>query len=109
LPALMYMTRTIEELDMAAQKAAALLKAALGEGFGVRVEDSESVIGGGSMAGHNLPTKVVAITHEKMSAMRICRMFLASDPPIAGRVNSGSFLLDMRTVDSPEDVVIRKK
>ncbi|MBI5887182.1 MAG: L-seryl-tRNA(Sec) selenium transferase [Deltaproteobacteria bacterium] len=114
LPSLKYMTRTVDELDMAAQKAAALLKAALGDGFIVTVEDSESVVGGGSMPGHKLPTKVVAITHEEMPgveplrAARIYRMFLASDPPIVGRVNNGSFLLDMRTVDNPEDVVIRK-
>lgn len=105
LPSLKYMTRTVDELDMAAQKAAALLKAALGDGFIVTVEDSESVIGGGSMPGHNLPAKVVAITHEEMSATRIYRMFLANDPPIAGRVNNDSFLLDMRTVERPEDVV----
>lgn len=105
LPSLKYMTRAVDELDMAAQKAAALLKAALGKGFIVTVEDSESVIGGGSMPGHNLPAKVVAITHEEMSATRIYRMFLANDPPIAGRVNNDSFLLDMRTVERPEDVV----
>jgi L-seryl-tRNA(Ser) seleniumtransferase len=105
LPTLRFMTRSVEEIGKIARRAAELLKARLGPSFEIGVEDNESVVGAGSLPGHSLPTKVVAITHKTEKAEKIFEMFLHNDPPILGRVKKEKFLLDMRTVEMPEDVV----
>ncbi len=105
LPTLRFMTRGIEEIEKTALRASEILKARLGPSFGVSVEDGESVVGAGSLPGHVLPTKVIAITHEKQKPERIFNMFLHNNPPVLGRVNRERFLLDMRTIENPEDVV----
>lgn len=109
LPTLRTLARPLDEIDTAAQEAARLLRARLGADFNVTVEDATSVAGGGSMPGRGLLTKAVAITHIKKGADEISRAFLANDPPILGRINKDRFLLDMRTVDRPEDVVVGKE
>ncbi|MBI5901950.1 MAG: L-seryl-tRNA(Sec) selenium transferase [Deltaproteobacteria bacterium] len=105
LPVLRHMARPLSEIDEAAQTAAALLGDSLGDGFTIEVEDGESVVGGGSLPGHNLKTRVVSITHGTTGPERIFRYFLNSDPSILGRVSKGRFILDMRTVERPGDVV----
>lgn len=105
LPVLRHMIRPLNEIEEAAQTAAGLLRDSLGYGFTIDVEDGESVVGGGSLPGHNLKTRVVSITHGTAGPERIFRYFLNSDPSILGRVSKGRFLLDMRTVERPGDVV----
>ncbi|MBI5827316.1 MAG: L-seryl-tRNA(Sec) selenium transferase [Deltaproteobacteria bacterium] len=105
LPVLRHMARPVNEIEAAAQAAAVLLKEALGDGFAIEVEDGESVVGGGSLPGHNLKTRVVSITHRTTGPDGIFRYFLNSDPSILGRVSKGRFILDMRTVERPGDVV----
>jgi L-seryl-tRNA(Ser) seleniumtransferase len=104
LPTLSLMTRPVEELDAAAESAAALLKKSLGGAFTVEVEEGESVVGGGALPGCLLATRVVALTHPELSAEKIYKIFLEFDPPVIGRIRSDKFLLDMRTVRRPEDV-----
>ncbi|MBI5344873.1 MAG: L-seryl-tRNA(Sec) selenium transferase, partial [Deltaproteobacteria bacterium] len=106
LPALKAMTRSLDDIEEAADKAASLLKNALGRDFTVAVLDTASQIGGGSLPGHDLPTKAVAITHKSIGPEKIYRMFLGNDTPIAGRVHKEMFLLDMRTVERAEDVLL---
>ncbi|MBI5561783.1 MAG: L-seryl-tRNA(Sec) selenium transferase [Deltaproteobacteria bacterium] len=105
LPTLRALTRPLAEIEEAAQKAATLLRAGLGDGFTVTVEDGVSVVGGGTLPGRGIPTKAVAITHARKGPDAIARAFLANDPPILGRINKDRFLLDMRTVERPEDAV----
>lgn len=105
LPVLRHMARPLNEIEESARAAATLLKEALGDGFTIGVEDGESVVGGGSLPGHNLKTRVVAITHGTAGPDRISGFFLNNDPSILGRVNKDRFILDMRTVERPGDVV----
>lgn len=106
LPTLRMLARPLDEIEALAKEVARLLRARLGEGFSVTVEDAASVAGGGSLPGHGLLTKAVAITHIQKGADELSRIFLANDPPILGRINKDRFLLDMRTVEKAEDVVI---
>ncbi|HLC18225.1 MAG TPA: L-seryl-tRNA(Sec) selenium transferase [Thermodesulfobacteriota bacterium] len=105
LPTLKVMTTEMGEIEEKAKRACALLKKRLGSSFKVIVEEGESVVGGGSLPGRSLPTRVVAVTHEEMKPERIYRLFLENDPPILGRISRERFLLDLRTVERPEDVV----
>ncbi|MFQ5442831.1 MAG: L-seryl-tRNA(Sec) selenium transferase [Thermodesulfobacteriota bacterium] len=106
LPLLKMMTRDIKDIEKEASRAADILRASLGEDFSVAVQAATSVIGGGSLPGHNLPTRAVAVTHKKLSPEEIFSQFLKKEPPVIGRIKNDKFLLDMRTVKRAEDLLI---
>jgi L-seryl-tRNA(Ser) seleniumtransferase len=64
--------------------------------------DSESMIGGGSLPGESLPTRVLAIPGEGAWLTRLARDLRLADPPVVARIDGGRLLFDPRTV-APED------
>lgn len=62
------------------------------------VIDGESVIGGGAAPGSKLPTVLIAVSCEGLSADEFAARLRASSPPIIARVEEGRVLLDLRTV-----------
>lgn len=106
IPALAMMRLTREELRQRAQK----LAAAVGDvkKLRVSVEEDESVIGGGSTPGAMLPTFVLAVTCDELSANEIAARLRAFDPPVVARVDEGRVLLDLRTVFPDQDQVVAK-
>lgn len=109
LPALRHMARTVSEIEKAAAEAKAVLGVALGPDYSITIEDNETQVGGGSLPGKLLPTKVLSITSPSRGARGIFEALLSGEPAILGRINRDRVLLDMRTVDSPEDLAIRLK
>jgi L-seryl-tRNA(Ser) seleniumtransferase len=76
-----------------------------------RVIDGESLIGGGSLPGATLPTRLVAIGEARKPAMaqKIAGALRTSRTPIVGRINENILLLDPRTVLPRDDeTVIRE-
>ena len=65
--------------------------------------DGESLIGGGSAPSAVLPTILVAVTCDSLSANELATRLRASDPPVVARVEEGRVLLDLRTVLSEQD------
>jgi L-seryl-tRNA(Ser) seleniumtransferase len=82
--------------------------ASLGES--VRVIDGASLIGGGSLPGATLPTRLVAIGDAKKPALaqKIARRLRLQDPPVVGRISDNVLLLDPRTVSPHEDEIVVK-
>jgi L-seryl-tRNA(Ser) seleniumtransferase len=70
------------------------------------VIDGESVIGGGAAPSSVLPTRLLAITCEGLSADELSAKLRHSDPPIIARVEDGRVLLDLRTVFPEQDALI---
>jgi len=69
----------------------------------VEVLDGVSVVGGGAAPSAVLPTRLLAIACEAMSANELSSILRASDPPIIARVEEGRVLLDLRTVFPEQD------
>jgi L-seryl-tRNA(Ser) seleniumtransferase len=105
IPALRSFTRPIGELDADGRRVLPALATALGDAFTVRLDDSTSQIGSGALPTDEIPTKVIVIRHARFGADWIAERFRAATPPIIGRVKDDAFLLDLRTVANPEDVV----
>src|SRR5258708_10836626 len=63
----------------------------------------ESLVGGGSAPTSSLPTVLLAITAESLSADELAARLRHNDPPIVTRVEEGRMLIDLRTVLSPAD------
>ncbi|MBM3155680.1 MAG: L-seryl-tRNA(Sec) selenium transferase [Chloroflexi bacterium] len=77
-----------------------------------RVIDGESMIGGGSLPGDTLPTRLVAIgkqsktTKEHGPAQMLAGIMRSQQPPVIGRISENVLLLDPRSVLPEEDPVV---
>ena len=73
-----------------------------------RVQDGESLIGGGSLPGATLPTRLVAIGEARNPrlAQSMARYLRLQEPPVVGRINENVLLLDPRTVPAKEDGIV---
>jgi L-seryl-tRNA(Ser) seleniumtransferase len=69
----------------------------------VEVIDGESVIGGGAAPSAVLPTRLLAVSAERVSADELAARLRLSTPPIVARVEDGRVLLDLRTVFPQQD------
>ena len=58
--------------------------------------DGESTVGGGSLPGETLPTKLVALPD--LHPDRLAAALRAADPPVVARIEDGRLVLDPRTV-----------
>lgn len=79
---------------------------ALALGEGVAVVDGESAVGGGSLPGQTLPTRLLAVPEAlagEGGLEGLARRLRQGDPPVVGRVAGGQLLLDLRTVLPEED------
>ena len=107
LPTLRALTRPIEEMRKVGGSAIEQLRAALGGGFEISLVESKAEVGSGAQPTEALPSLAIAIHHGTESPDRIARRFRAADPAILGRIHDGQFLLDLRLIDDPSDLVPR--
>jgi len=109
LPARHLVTRLLtlpeQEVRQHAEALAARVEAAC-PALQARAAPGESEVGGGSLAGHPLPTWVVALTSQTVAAGELVSRLRLGDTPIFARVQSGSVLLDVRTILPGEDDLI---
>jgi L-seryl-tRNA(Ser) seleniumtransferase len=100
IPAVRMMHLSKAEIGKRAEVVAKELQSAR---LSLTVIDGESVIGGGAAPSATLPTRVLAITCEGLSADELSASLRAADPPIIARMEEGRVLLDFRTVFPEQD------
>ena len=69
----------------------------------VKLIDGESLVGGGSAPSATLPTRLLAIACEGLSANELAGRLRNSSPPVIARVEEGRVLCDLRTVLPHQD------
>jgi len=69
----------------------------------VEVRDGESLLGGGAAPSSVLPTRVLALACDGLSADELEARLRGSEPAIIARVDEGRVLLDLRTVFPEQD------
>jgi L-seryl-tRNA(Ser) seleniumtransferase len=104
IPALRMMR--ISEQEIASRAARLAERIAAVPGCAVQIEDGESVVGGGSMPGQSLPTKLLAVTHARHSAQELEALLRRNSPPIIARIERDRLLLDLRTVFEDQDAEV---
>ena len=72
----------------------------------VEMIDGESVIGGGAAPSSVLPTRLLAVSVDGLSADELAARLRRSHPPIIARVEDGRVLLDLRTVFPEQDEAV---
>jgi L-seryl-tRNA(Ser) seleniumtransferase len=105
IPALRMMHLSKEEIGRRAEAVAERIKTSK---LSVDVTDGESIIGGGAAPSAVLPTRLLAIACEGLSADELSSRLRLADPPIITRVEDGRVLLDLRTVFPEQDEAIVK-
>ncbi len=88
-------------LDEVAERAT-LWRGTLNEtGIQAEVVEGRSTIGGGSLPGETLPTKLLALPHEHPD--QLANVLREADPPIISRIEKDRLVLDPRTVLPEEE------
>jgi L-seryl-tRNA(Ser) seleniumtransferase len=103
IPTLKMMRLTKEEIGERAESLAAQLQSSK---FSIEIIDGESVIGGGAAPSSVLPSRLLGLSCEGLSADELSTRLRASDPPIIARVEQGRVLLDLRTVFADQDSMV---
>jgi L-seryl-tRNA(Ser) seleniumtransferase len=70
-------------------------------GLDAQAAASDAVVGGGGAPGVRLPSAAVSLPATFGSSLR------KNNPPVAGRIEDGRLLLDLRTVDPADDATLR--
>lgn len=107
IPTLRTFTRPLAEIETLGARAVPALQRALGDEYRVSLEDSESQFGSGALPTDGIPTKVIVVASDVLSAERVAARFRAARPPIIGRICDGRFLLDLRTIFEVDDLLPR--
>jgi L-seryl-tRNA(Ser) seleniumtransferase len=105
LPTLRWLTRPVAEMEAVGLATIAPLTAALGPGHHVELTDSDAEVGSGSAPARPIASRALAVTHVEHGPDAIAARFRAATPPVLGRIHDGRFLLDLRGIESPEDLV----
>jgi L-seryl-tRNA(Ser) seleniumtransferase len=103
VPTLRMMRLTKEEIGKRAETVAAQIS---NSQFKVEIMDGESLLGGGAAPSSVLPTRVLALTCEGLSADELATRLRVSEPPIIARVEEGRVVLDLRTVFPAQDAAV---
>jgi L-seryl-tRNA(Ser) seleniumtransferase len=101
IPVQRMLTTSAEELRARADALAAAINR-LG-GWKADVVQGSSAIGGGSAPGAALPTWLVVLTRNDLTASRLERMLRDAAPPVIARIEQEQLLLDLRTVFPDND------
>jgi L-seryl-tRNA(Ser) seleniumtransferase len=65
-----------------------------------------SAVGGGSGPNAHLPTALLAVSHERLSANEIESKLRAASPPVITRISDDQVLLDLRTIDISDEPAV---
>lgn len=94
---------TAEAIEARVQALAGTLAEA---GWRVAMMSGASAVGGGSAPGEDLPTVLLALDREGLSAAAVERRLRALDPPVVARIEHDRVVLDLRTVLPEQDELL---
>jgi L-seryl-tRNA(Ser) seleniumtransferase len=101
IPVWQMLAKTVEDLHCLAQEWALHLRK---QGVMATVVDGESQVGGGSLPGTSLATKLVAVEHQAVDDLAAA--LRTAVVPVIGRIQDGQLLIDPRTVLPEQDKVL---
>ena len=104
LPILKMLTRPLEDIEKESRRFIKELSRRSDGRITATLEDGFSAVGGGSLPGEEVPTKLVSLSTGKPSAQELSDELRQNNPPIFGRIENDRLLLDLRTVSDKADV-----
>lgn len=107
VPTLQMLRRNASEITRQARRIASQLKKNT-SGCVVTTSGGFSQMGSGSLPAQNLPTTLVTLSPEKMSAESLAKRLRQYDTPVFTRIQNDQVLIDSRTLLSGDDRIIVK-
>lgn len=98
IPTLRMLTMPEKELKIRAAGMLRRLKRTLPGTISLELVNGLSMAGGGSLPTLRLPTKLLAVSCENLSASEIEKILRSAETPVIGRISKDRFLLDTRTI-----------
>lgn len=105
IPALHALTRPLEELKTLGAEVAPRLQKLLGDDYRVELIEADAQTGSGSQPDVAIPSMALAVTSESNGPDFIARLFRRACPPVIGRIEKDRFLLDLRTIEDPSELL----
>jgi L-seryl-tRNA(Ser) seleniumtransferase len=102
LPTLRMITAPVLDVNRRARRLLRQLTGVISGDWVVDVQADVSEVGAGALPLTKIPTRVISVRSARMSATAIEQSFRRQDPPVLGRIQQGTFLLDMRMVQDHE-------
>jgi L-seryl-tRNA(Ser) seleniumtransferase len=99
IPVVRMISLTLDEMDRRAQAFVEKLPPQVR----VTIIDGASTIGGGSAPGSSLPTRLVAVEIDGLTASALELELRKADPPIIARIQDDRVVIDLRTVHPQEE------
>ncbi len=105
IPVLKMLSSSEREIEGRVKQLSHLLSEKIGPESNLQFEIMEgtSAIGGGAAPAVELRTKLIALRHRKMTALRLEHAFRNSSPPVITRIFDDRVLIDLRTVSVPDE------
>ncbi|HEX7779649.1 MAG TPA: L-seryl-tRNA(Sec) selenium transferase, partial [Vicinamibacterales bacterium] len=104
IPVVRMLTTSASEIEARARR---LMDQLAGlSGSRTEIIDGFSTTGGGSAPGSTLPTKLIAISVDGISASEFDARLRRGDPPVVARIHDDRVVLDLRTVQENEDATL---
>jgi L-seryl-tRNA(Ser) seleniumtransferase len=100
------LTEPAEEVRRRAVRFARMLRR-LPEGLSVSLLSGTSMAGGGSLPGREIPTTLIAVCAEGLTAAALEERLRLGETPVVARVAEDRVLFDVRTLDAEECAAIR--
>ena len=108
IPTMRMISYTTEEIEERINILASMIKDSKAS-IKIVIEDEFSTVGGGSLPGEVIPTKVLVLSSEKYSPSKIEEMLRLSKSHIIGRIKDDKYMLDIRTIQDNEfDIVVNE-
>jgi L-seryl-tRNA(Ser) seleniumtransferase len=92
--------------DAIEERARALADRLEGHGWRIALISGASAVGGGSAPGVTLPTVLLSLEREQVSADALESALRSLDPPVIARIESDRVVLDLRTVLEEQDELL---
>jgi L-seryl-tRNA(Ser) seleniumtransferase len=102
IPTLRMITQPYKQIRARAGRLFKLVGTVHSDAFGIHLMDGHSKVGGGALPLLDLPTRLVCLTPQGLSAHYMDEWLKSFDPPIIVRVENDQVVLDPRTIQDNE-------
>ncbi len=107
IPTLRMLTVQLPVIEERAMKLFRMLEDIGNPGLKIRLMDMSSRAGGGSLPLLQLPSKCIGLNLENYSPNSLETFMRKNDPPVIGRIEDDTFIIDLRTVHDDELILIK--
>jgi L-seryl-tRNA(Ser) seleniumtransferase len=98
IPHFRMMFKKIEDLEKEAEYLAGVLNSVIGDNVVTKQIDGVSQVGGGSLPGVRIATKLVEVRHKNLSADELSKKLRLNQPAILTIIRNDAVLFDLRTL-----------